>query len=282
MQRGMITNMSTSMQFYFVLILIHRPLIHMSVAQQAIANSSTGTIDSATVCTLAAVNIAKLVRDYQQFYSLKRISSPAIHFTFIAATIHIVNSRLLGTERHRFWLQGCVSALNEMGDSYPIGRKAVRVLRDLMARLKPDHESQCHHQSPDVTDIDPALEQGCFKSPVADIPRPKNPQAFQNRYKLRKISQIRKIELTVISETRKNPMSYRKTACQDLKDSTGRNTTHRLNYHHFSMPRRSHFQDLISKTWQRDQQFNPGTDLFIPNSPLRISHFLSLLQQEKA
>ncbi|RFU35508.1 hypothetical protein B7463_g786, partial [Scytalidium lignicola] len=135
------------MQFYFVLILIHRPLLHMSAAQQAIANSDRGTIDSATVCTLAATNIAKLVRDYQQFYCLKRISSPAVHFTFIAATIHIVNFRLFKEERCQFLLHGCLAALTEMGESYPIGRKAVCVLQDLMERWKPQSEPLRHEKN---------------------------------------------------------------------------------------------------------------------------------------
>jgi hypothetical protein len=131
----------SSMQFYFVLILIHRPLLYMSAAQQANTNPDHITIDSATVCTLAATNIAKLVRDYQQFYSLKRISSPAVHFTFIAATIHIVNFRLFKGEIHQFLLHGCLAALTEMGESYPIGQKAVCVLRDLMERWKPQDEA---------------------------------------------------------------------------------------------------------------------------------------------
>ncbi|KAF2788468.1 hypothetical protein K505DRAFT_378882 [Melanomma pulvis-pyrius CBS 109.77] len=130
------------MQFYFTLILIHRPLIHMSAAQQAVANFNSGTTDSATVCTLAATNIAKLVRDYQQFYCLRRISSPAIHFTFIAATIHTVDFRLFKTERSKFLLQGCVSALTDMGESYPIGRKAVCILQDLIERWNPRNDTQ--------------------------------------------------------------------------------------------------------------------------------------------
>jgi hypothetical protein len=113
----------------------------MSGAQNTTTNSDHGTIDSATVCTLAANNIAKLVRDYQQFYSLKRISSPAVHFTFIAATIHIVNFRLFKGEIHQYLLHGCLAALTEMGESYPIGQKAVCVLRDLMERWKPQNET---------------------------------------------------------------------------------------------------------------------------------------------
>jgi hypothetical protein len=152
-----------SMQFYFTLILIHRPLIHMSAAQQAMANFDSGTADSTTVCTVAATNIAKLVRDYQQFYCLKRISSPAIHFTFIAATIHIVDFRLFKTERSKFLLQGCVSALSEMGESYPIGRKAVGILQDLMERWNPCNDSQRQDKSTAQSSSDSVLPGPVFK-----------------------------------------------------------------------------------------------------------------------
>lgn len=136
-----------SMQFYFDLILIHRPLLQMPNAQKAIANAHGGSIDSATVCTLAATNMAKLVRDYQQFYSLRRVSSPVVHFTFIAATIHIVNFRLTQEKRHEFWLNGCLAALVEMSESYPIARRARCVLEQLLKRWKPQEESPRQQRS---------------------------------------------------------------------------------------------------------------------------------------
>jgi hypothetical protein len=177
------------MQFYFVLILIHRPLLYMTVAQPTTTNSDHGTIDSATVCTRAATNIAKLVRDYQQFYCLKRISSPAVHFTFIAATIHIVNFRLFKGELHQFLLHGCLAALTEMGESYPIGQKAVCVLRDLMDRWKPQDEAL----KPKKNTLEPIIDgegaqwpgSDCFISSVEDTREKVVAESYRCRSDLR-------------------------------------------------------------------------------------------------
>ena len=136
------------MQFCFVLILTFRPLLHVPLAHGALSRSNGAPVDPAAVCTLAAANIAKLVRDYQQYYSLRRISSPAVHFAFIAATIHIVNFQVYKEEKHHFLLQGCLAALAEMGESYPIGRRAVAVLNDLIQRSRPGGGKASQEVSP--------------------------------------------------------------------------------------------------------------------------------------
>lgn len=124
------------MQFYFTLLLLHRPFIDFSEAADSINRLEGTQLNPIAICSLSATNITKLVRDYSLFYNLKRIPSPAIHFIFVAATIHLINHQISGDRNHEFLFQGCLSALNEIGESYPNGLKAVSVLQDLLQQLR--------------------------------------------------------------------------------------------------------------------------------------------------
>jgi len=122
------------MQFYFTLILLHRPFLAYAKTEQALAHADSQVMDATTACTLAATNMAKLVRDYQAHYSLKQIGAPAIQMTFIAATIHLVNFHLTKKEMHKLLFCGCTVSLVEMGEAYPLAFRAVDVLKDLEKR----------------------------------------------------------------------------------------------------------------------------------------------------
>jgi hypothetical protein len=103
----------------------------MRAMQQSLQDPSC----PATLCTVAATNIAKLTRDYSLFYKMRQIPSPAVHCIFIAATIHLLNHHMLKDEHHQFLFQGCLSALSEISESYPIGERAVSVLQSLSAQF---------------------------------------------------------------------------------------------------------------------------------------------------
>lgn len=123
------------MQFYFTLILLHRPFMNLKKIMNITNEPEPSTFDTNVICTLAATNITKLARDYSFFYGIKQTTSPAIHFIFIAATVHLINYHFAKHEVDKTWFQGCLSSLSEIGVSYPIGVKAVAVLQSLQEQL---------------------------------------------------------------------------------------------------------------------------------------------------
>lgn len=129
------------MQFYFTLLLLHRPFIDLNSAMATINHLDDAAPSATRICTLAATNIAKLTRDYSLLYNLRQIPSPAIHFIFTASTIHLINYQISRDKDYEYLFQGCLSGLAEISASYPIGHKAVRVLQTLARRLQ-SHQSQ--------------------------------------------------------------------------------------------------------------------------------------------
>ncbi|KAE8375838.1 fungal-specific transcription factor domain-containing protein [Aspergillus bertholletiae] len=128
------------MQFYYNLILLHRPFLEFSRVRREITQGPNSPTTSTTTCAIAAANIVRLVRDYRQHYNIRQISPNAVHITFIAATIHLINFRLTNAESHDQLLRGCIPALSELGDSYPIAQKALSILSTLIKRFVPQNE----------------------------------------------------------------------------------------------------------------------------------------------
>lgn len=129
------------MDFYFTLILLHRPFLQFSQVLHDLNHWDDSTLNSTTTCAIAAANIIKLVANYQQSYKIEQVPSPVVHVTFIAGTIHLVNFRLAKADTHHRLLQRCMVALSAMGDSYPIAHKAASVLQELTERWKPSNET---------------------------------------------------------------------------------------------------------------------------------------------
>ncbi|PYI09767.1 hypothetical protein BO78DRAFT_415326 [Aspergillus sclerotiicarbonarius CBS 121057] len=126
------------MQFYYNLILVHRPLLEFSRAKEELSQArNSAQMTSTTTCALAATNIAKLVREYRGQYNIRKMTPNGVHITFIAATIHLINFRLTSCDSHGQLFWGCVQALEELADSYPMAQKAVHILNDLVKRFKP-------------------------------------------------------------------------------------------------------------------------------------------------
>jgi hypothetical protein len=124
------------MQFYFTLLLLHRPFIDLDSAVATFSHLDEAPGCATTICPLAATNIAKVTRDYSLFYSLKQVPSPAIHFIFTAATIHLINHQIYQDDQHSYRFKGCLSGLAEIAEASPIAHKAVSVLQSLLQRLE--------------------------------------------------------------------------------------------------------------------------------------------------
>ncbi|PYH96714.1 hypothetical protein BO71DRAFT_396839 [Aspergillus ellipticus CBS 707.79] len=177
------------MQSYYNLILVHRPLLEFSKAREELSQArNSAQMTSTIMCAIAAANIARLVRDYREQYDIRQITSNGVHITFIAATIHLINFRLTGCDSHDQLFRGCVKALMEMTDSYPMAQKAVRILNNLVERFKPfrspqlqsdenatrtqldDRKSETRPDNPnDHRDSESTAQAGTKSSPYADI-----------------------------------------------------------------------------------------------------------------
>ncbi|CAI0647717.1 unnamed protein product [Colletotrichum noveboracense] len=127
------------MNFYFNLIMLHRPFMDRSRVATDLDSASFNPI---TVCCEAATKIAKLAFAYRNLYNIKQMPPSAIHFVFIAGTIHLMNSRLGGQAIHDQPLQGCMEVLSEMSNSYPTSKKAHQILRDMTENWKPSEKSE--------------------------------------------------------------------------------------------------------------------------------------------
>ncbi|KAF4844992.1 putative transcriptional regulatory protein [Colletotrichum siamense] len=123
------------MTFYFNLIMLHRPFMnHSRVA--TLDTQASASFNPITVCCAAATKIGKLAFAYRNLYNIKQMPPSAIHFVFIAGTIHLMNSHLGGEAIHDQPLQGCMEVLSEMSNSYPTSKKAHQILRDMIENWK--------------------------------------------------------------------------------------------------------------------------------------------------
>ncbi|OLN83263.1 Nitrogen assimilation transcription factor nit-4-like protein 3 [Colletotrichum chlorophyti] len=124
------------MNFYFALILLHRPFLRFAGAPLSSQNSKTPTSDSTSTCTIAATNITKLIMRYGRSYNIRQMPPSVIHFIFIAGSIHLFNLRSSKIGSHSALLQSSMEALSELGKSYPVGQKAALELQSLTERWK--------------------------------------------------------------------------------------------------------------------------------------------------
>ncbi|KAI9146836.1 Isochorismatase hydrolase [Paramyrothecium foliicola] len=128
------------MQFYFILIVLHRPFLQFSRVVHELTSHGDLTTTSTGTCALAASNIAKLLLNYQRTNNMRQVPAPTVNFVYIAGTIHLVNFRLTKLPVYWHHLKSCMAAMQDMSLSYPIGRKASSVLQELMERWQPSSE----------------------------------------------------------------------------------------------------------------------------------------------
>ncbi|KAF3808194.1 putative transcriptional regulatory protein [Colletotrichum gloeosporioides] len=130
------------MTFYFNLIMLHRPFMNHSRVATDLDVQASASFNSTTVCCEAATKITKLAFAYRNLYNVKQMPPSAIHFIFIAGTIHLMTSRLSGKAPHEHLLQSCMEMLPELSNSYPTSEKAHRILRDMSENWKNSNKSQ--------------------------------------------------------------------------------------------------------------------------------------------
>ncbi|KAJ0163899.1 Nitrogen assimilation transcription factor nit-4 [Colletotrichum tanaceti] len=119
------------MHFYFALILLHRPFLRFPREPGNARNSGVEPSQSSATCATAAANITKLLSHYKRAYDIRQLPPSAVHFIFIAGSIHLANnlrSTELGGSHDALLLQSSLEALSEIGKSYPVAQMAAREL----------------------------------------------------------------------------------------------------------------------------------------------------------
>ncbi|KAK2007732.1 fungal-specific transcription factor domain-containing protein [Colletotrichum eremochloae] len=124
------------MNFYFALILLHRPFMRFPRDCDDLKTSATKPSQSSMICATAAANITKLVLNYRRQYNIRQMPPSVVHFIFIAGSIHLVNLRSTKLESHNTLLQSSLEALSEIGKSYPVAEKASLELEGLTEKWK--------------------------------------------------------------------------------------------------------------------------------------------------
>lgn len=114
-------------------ILLHRPLVadgHLHLTLPSTSKSSFAA------CTEAAMNIVKLVRLYDESFSVKRAPYLISYATYVAATIHvrIAATRASNSDAHEH-LRTCLSVFNQNSETNHAVRKASLVIEALMKRM---------------------------------------------------------------------------------------------------------------------------------------------------
>ncbi|CCF43026.1 fungal specific transcription factor [Colletotrichum higginsianum] len=124
------------LHFYFALILLHRPFLRFPREPNDSRNNNVEPSQSSTTCATAAANITKLLSNYKRSYNIRQLPPSAVHFIFIAGSIHLVNLRSTKLESHNTLLQSSLEALSEIGKSYPVAQMAALELEGLTEKWK--------------------------------------------------------------------------------------------------------------------------------------------------
>ncbi|KXH43139.1 fungal specific transcription factor domain-containing protein [Colletotrichum salicis] len=130
------------MNFYFALILLHRPFLRFSSKFLDIDDMSSSPLNSTHACATAAANITKLATTYRRSFNMRQMPPSVVHFIFIAGSIHLLNLRAAQPGNHEVLLQSSTEALSELGKSYPVAHKAGTELEGLIDKWRSAKEAE--------------------------------------------------------------------------------------------------------------------------------------------
>lgn len=156
-------------QYHAHLILLCRPL--MQGRNKNVRRASDNTVDHepatsshggednehSAVCRHSATEITRLLRQYKQHYTLRRIPIAAVHLCFSAAVIHLIDARPSSPARQQAirHLQTCVDSLEDLRVPWCMwSGRAIRAIQLLAAEW---------YHCEDLTQL-----QSCTESPNAN------------------------------------------------------------------------------------------------------------------
>lgn len=151
------------MQFYQSLIYAHRPWMSRTHSQPQQAKGP-GADQARKVCMDSASAIARLLRLYEERWTLRRINIQAVAITFSAALL-LVFATVSRYQRERedeilADLSACLRALDELSPSWDTARRA----RDFLIRLQRHWERQARSSAKALGRDDAASARGGFIS----------------------------------------------------------------------------------------------------------------------
>ncbi|OGM42570.1 hypothetical protein ABOM_007965 [Aspergillus bombycis] len=187
-------------QYNVIQILLHRPLIaKRRILSRVLSDSSEESNVHLQICRHAALEVTKLLRTYQDHYTLRLIPIVTVHSTFTAAIIHLMDAMSttpIVRRRGISNLRICLDALESMSAAWCWSCRAIRALRILayewltpeavrdenLARATPS-ATECNFQ---VQSLGPSsfeplgLAESTRGMPVSDLTGP--PEVEANRY----------------------------------------------------------------------------------------------------
>lgn len=129
--------MLSSMQFYAIKIIIHRPFLSIlssdtTLSEQEIRRAQNSAEEAASC-------IARLVQIYRRHYTLRRSNIHTVHLIFTATLIHVHNACISENSTTQQlaarYLEICCQALSEMGVGYKNARRALEIITYIKANL---------------------------------------------------------------------------------------------------------------------------------------------------
>ncbi|KAK7443694.1 fungal specific transcription factor domain-containing protein [Colletotrichum acutatum] len=155
------------MNFYFALILLHRPFLRFSSKCLDVDIMSSSALDSTHACATAAANITKLATTYRRSFNMRQMPPSIVHFIFIAGSIHLLNLRAGQPGNHEVLLQSSTEALSELGKSYPVAQKASTELESLIEKWRSakEAEKRAAETSRAAQEVENSMSSGCAIRP---------------------------------------------------------------------------------------------------------------------
>ncbi|KAK1461527.1 fungal specific transcription factor [Colletotrichum melonis] len=155
------------MNFYFALILLHRPFLRLSSKFLNVDNMNSSALNSTHACATAAANITKLATTYRRSFNMRQMPPSIVHFVFIAGSIHLLNLRAGQPGNHEVLLQSSTEALSELGKSYPVAQKASTELESLIEKWRSakEAEKRATETSRAAQEVENSMSSGCAIRP---------------------------------------------------------------------------------------------------------------------
>ncbi|KAK1499495.1 fungal specific transcription factor domain-containing protein [Colletotrichum cuscutae] len=155
------------MNFYFALILLHRPFLRLSSKFLNVDNMNSSALNSTHACATAAANITKLATTYRRSFNMRQMPPSIVHFVFIAGSIHLLNLRAGQPGNHEVLLQSSTGALSELGKSYPVAQKASTELESLIEKWRSakEAEKRATETSRASQEVENSMSSGCAIQP---------------------------------------------------------------------------------------------------------------------
>jgi hypothetical protein len=116
------------MQYYAVMILLHRPFVGEASSPSALNDTSW---DACHMCTRSASAISFLLRIFRRRISWRYVHLQSVHNTTIAGVVHAYDACMFPGERGTQAQEGlnvCVQALGEMSQSFQSSMRGYEVL----------------------------------------------------------------------------------------------------------------------------------------------------------